>query len=584
MDILNTVRHAAVSTDRSKHYRWPLCGPAWLTAAILLVSGLSSLCNTATALAAPVTQSVGPGQVQRQIEDMPSPQTKHRAVPLPAAAKTQVAIQTQTFVLSGVLIEGATAFSNLDFLPFYQSYLGKKVTLSDLRSIADAITQHYHQAGYFLSHTFLPAQRIEFGIVRIRVAEGYISDWKITGGVGNDDAMLNNILNPVTEQRPLLRTTLDKVFQNLSLLPDVIFHPYVRPVQNQLGAYDLVLDTEKRRFGGSINIDNHGSEYLGPFQGVMTLQTFDLTGHHESYQFSLAGTAHTGDLLYADIGTDWLLGDNGARFLVSAAHTIANLGGSLKSLDARIENSRLQLTTLFPLRRMLNQSTYLGLSIDMYRSRTDLYGTNRLKDHLTSVVVSVRHAYQPDEKATHSMGLSLTKGLKIADSEVVDTQTGAGIGRPDFFKVNLYYSYLRIIRNHWALTSQIDGQYAANTLPNLETYSIGGQNYGRAYDPAEITGDSGLAGRLEIANRHALTVAHAGIDPYVFYDLGKTWRADSSTGPDSASLASGGLGVRAGDAGFSAYLEVDKPLTRKVASEGTDGKGLRVFGGVTYQF
>ena len=456
--------------------------------------------------------------------------------------------------------------------------------MDDLRKIADDITRHYHEAGFFLSHTFLPAQRIEFGIVRIRVVEGYIASWKVTGSAEADDPMLEAILKPLTEHNPLLRSTLDMAFQRLALFPDIVFHPYVRAIPDELGAYELIIDTEKKHIGGSVSVDNHGSEYLGPFQGVMSLRALDLTGHHEAYQLTVAGTADTGDLLYGELNVDWLLGTNGARIQANLEHTAADLGGSLDQLNAHIQSNRLRLTAMYPLQRTVNRSTFLHLSLDAYRSRTDLYGENRLKDRLYSVVAGVRAAFQPSTATTHSVGVSFTKGLDVGDSGLVDTQLGPGVGRPDFLKLNTYYSYFLSIGRHWGLTTQLDGQYAFSALPNLELYSIGGREYGRAYDPAEITGDSGLVGSLEISYRFPITPAHLHIDPYVFYDLGKVWQFDAQSAAGDSSLASCGVGVRAGTASLSTFVEVDRPLTRPVASKGTDGKHARVFGGIAYQF
>ena len=575
---------SASCPDRSGPYRRLRPCVAQLSVRALLAIALLGLGCPSRGFCAPSAQDISPGQVQRQIERMPSPQGAPKAVPLPEAAKTQVTLEAQSFVLSGVLIEGASAFKNIDLLPFYKAYLGKKITVSDLRKIADAITQHYHKGGYFLSSAFLPAQRIEFGIVRLRIIEGYVASWKITGGADSNDPILQKILNPITDQHPLRRVVLDNAFQKLSSLPDIVFHPYVRPIKDQLGAYELVLETGEKHFGASLSVDNHGSEYLGPFQGVVSLRGFDLTGHHDTYQFTTASTADTGVLQYYDISSDWLLGINGARLQATVAYTAANPGGSLKSLDAHIENNRFRLGALYPLRRSVTRSTYLNLAIDVYRSHTDLYNVTRIKERLASVELSIRHAFSLDSSATHSMGITLTKGLHIGDAESMDTQTGTEIGRPDFFKFNLYYTYLKVIAGRIELSTQVDGQYATSTLPGLELYSIGGQKFGAAYDPSEITGDSGAAGRMEFTYLRAVTAADWGMSPYVFYDLGKVWQSGSQAAVDSASLASGGLGVRASNDVFSSYLEVDKPLTRPVASQGNDGKDLRVFGGIAYQF
>lgn len=487
-----------------------------------------------------------------------------------------------SFVLSGVLIEGATAFTNLQFFPLYQSYLGKKISVNDLHQIARAITRHYHDAGYFLSYTFLPAQRIEFGIVRIRVIEGYISNWKFTGDVHGHDPLVEKILMPLVGQRPLRRVTMEAAFQRLGVLPDIIFHPYVHAVPNHLGAYELVLNTRTKHVSIGASIDNHGIEYLGPVQGMVSMQAFGLTGHHESYRFRFATTAQIDELRYFDLDTRWLLGENGAQVQASAAHTTANPEGRLKPLDAHIQTNRLRLGTSYPLQLAPHHSTYVGLAINLYRSHTDLLGLNRLENRLTTVTVNVRHVSQYDTGVTHSLGLALSQGLKIAGSRVLDTLSGTEAGRPDFFKLSLYYSYLRVIEHRVQLSLLLGGQYAATALPALERYSVGGEQFGRAYDPSEIIGDSGLAGHVEVAYRQPLRPIQWTLSPYGFYDLGAVWQSTSQSLIGSASLASCGLGVRAAGSRLSMYVEVDKPLTRRVASQGD--KDPRVFGGVAYQF
>lgn len=555
--------------------------PGWAVFIVIL----ANLAHASTALAADaLPQGFGSGQIEKQIEGMPSTQAAPQSAQLPEAAKTQVTMKEQSFVLTGVLIEGATVFDSLDFLPLYKSYLGEKTTVDDLRKIADAITRKYHGAGYFLSHTFLPAQRIEFGIVRIRVIEGYISNLRISGEVNGSDSLLKKMLRPVMEQRPLRREVLDAAFQNLSALPGLSLHPYVRALPEQLGAYELELRAEQKRFAVGLSIDNHGSEYIGPVQGVLALQAFDLTGQHETYQLKVATTSETSELHYYDISTEWLLGVKGARLQFGAARTTSNPGSLLKPLDAYIENDRIRLGVLYPLRRTANESTTLGMALVSYRSRTDLFGIKRLEDHLNSVMLSYRHVYRPEEAVTHVMGLSLTQGLNIAGSKVLDTQTGPGVGRPDFGKMAINYAYMLVIKHRWELSALIDGQYAANALPGSERYSIGGAQFGRAYDPSEITGDHGLAGRLEMAFLQSNATRRWRISPYGFYDLGAVWQVHPQNSGGSASLASCGLGLRAASAGFSAYLEAGKPLTRAVASQGSDGKKARVFAGIAYRF
>jgi len=555
-----------------------------LPVALIVLILACLLCGTKLFAAPPLQQDFGPSQIEKQIEAMPSPQGPPQAAQLPDATATRIAVAKQSFVLTGVLVEGATAFRTTDFLPLYQPYLGSKITIDELRKIADSFTRHYHEAGYFLSHAFIPAQSIEFGVVRIRMVEGYISNWRMLGDGNSRDPQIDEILQPLLTQRPLQRDTLNSAFQNLAALPDLSLHPYVQPLEKPLGAYTLVLRADHKHFDGGVSIDNHGSNYIGPVQGILTLRALDLTGHHETYQLKLATVADSDELHYADVATEWPLGTNGLRLQADAALTSANPGGYLKPLEAHIESSRIRFGISYPLQRSVNQATYLGATFYSYRSRTNLSGVKRLEDKLSSVVVSFRHIYQADEAATHVMGLSIAQGLIIAGSKVLDTQNTTDGGQPDFTKLNINYAYLRIFDRRWTLSTRLDGQYAVNAMPGLERYSIGGVQFGRAYDPSEISGDHGLAGRLELAYRMLHKASHWHISPFGFYDIGAVWEVHPQTRPYSASLASLGLGVRMAAEAFSAYIEAGKPLTRAVASQDSDGKKTRVFAGVVYKF
>jgi len=526
-------------------------------------------------------QGFDPGQVEKQVEEMPAATQAPHAAPLLESAKTRVTLQAQTFVLSGVLIEGATVYRSIDFLSQYRDYLGQRIALEDLSRIAEAITRKYHDDGYFLSYAFLPAQRIEFGIVRIRVIEGYISSWNLSGGRGGD-ALIKKILKPVMAQRPLRRATLDRAFLRLADLPDLSTHPYVRALQDPAGAYLLELNVRRRRFAGAVSVDNHGSAYIGPVEGVLVLRTFDLTGHHEAYELKLATTSQIPELHYYEFNSDWLLGTRGAILHVAGVHTDSYPGSLLKPLDTYIQNERLSVGMQYPLTHQQMTSATLGLELSNYRSRTALSGVLRLDDRINDLTLSYRCARHTDPDSTDAVTAALVQGLKVGGSEVVDTQDARGGGRPAFSKLTLDYAYVRVFRKRWQALAQVDGQYALNELPISERYSLGGAAFGRAYDPSEITGDHGLAGRMELDHLATSAGVLGHLSPYVFYDLGKVWPVNADA--KAASLASAGLALRLTAADVSAYLEAAKPLTRPVASELGAGKHPRLFAGLSYSF
>jgi hemolysin activation/secretion protein len=117
-----------------------------------------------------------------------------------------------------------------------------------------------------------------------------------------------------------------------------------------------------------------------------------------------------------------------------------------------------------------------------------------------------------------------------------------------------------------------------------EQFALGGARFGRAYDPAEITGDDAVAGSLELRyGRFVESRFLRSYQLYAFYDVGAVWNQDVSDGTQRQSLASAGGGIRlALPQDFAASLEIAKALTRRVAAEGD--KPVRVFVSVSASF
>jgi hemolysin activation/secretion protein len=550
---------------------------------IFILIVLFLLSPVAAHAASPPLERLIPDQIERQIENRPAPDPVAPSVAGTAtAADSELA--EQSFVLAGVLIEGATVYPALDFLPYYQVDLGTRVTVSTLRGIAEAITRHYQNDGYFLSSAFLPAQDIQYGIVRIRVLEGYLAGWSSPGSVSPPDPLITQWLEPVMRQRPVRKELLTAAVIKIGTLPGLSVRPQVRAVTGQAGAYELLLPLERRHLDGSLNIDNRGSEFIGPIQGILALRAYNLTRHHESYQLRLATAAHTSELTYIDAATEWLLPYDGLRLQASVTRVGSDPGGSLELRDAHIENSRYRFGLSYRLLRTSIAERTLGVYLNRYHSRTDLDGAKRLEDKLTGLNLNYRHGWIDERGATHSLTASISRGLALGDTSVIDTDLGMGVGTPGYTKMNLGYGGRYRLGRQWNLSAQLDGQYARNELPSSERYSIGGPLFGRAYDPSELTGDHALAGRMELADRDGPVWRSWRFAPYAFYDLGAVWQHGCEDKDARASAASAGLGARVHVSALSLTAELAKPLTRPVSAEGAEGDEARIFGGLNYRF
>src|SRR5690606_7027605 len=106
-----------------------------------------------------------------------------------------------------------------------------------------------------------------------------------------------------------------------------------------------------------------------------------------------------------------------------------------------------------------------------------------------------------------------------------------------------------------------------------EEFGIGGINNGRGYDPSEIVGDEGIAGRAELQWNNPMDVQGGYINKFQafsFLDSGRVWNDDATTSQGKRdSITSVGGGVRLNFTGdLESSLGVAFPLTRRVQTQG----------------
>jgi len=161
---------------------------------------------------------------------------------------------------------------------------------------------------------------------------------------------------------------------------------------------------------------------------------------------------------------------------------------------------------------------------------------------------------------------------------------------PEFTRLEFSLAHSQPLPRGLVLTLWAEGQYSFDPLPAAEEFAAGGPRFGRAYDLAEITGEHGVAAALELGydlrpdRDWPQSSWIAGVTPYVFYDIARSWQKETAqTDGSSDSLASTGLGLRLVLVGGAELdLEYAYPLTRTPLSD-TDKSG-RVFAAFSARF
>lgn len=484
-----------------------------------------------------------------------------------------------SFVLKNLELQGVTVYSAAELENVYKDKLGQTITLADLYGIAGDLTRKYRNDGYILTQIVVPPQTIEGGTAKLQVVEGYVNQVEVQGS-GKGIGLIQTYASKIrTQQGATNVADLERWMLLINDLPGVRARGILSPSPSETGAADMTVVVERDNFEGLLGVDNYGSRYLGPVQLTGAATANSLLGLNEKITGQVVATPMNGlspELAYVGVNYVQPIFDYGTTFEVFASKSLTTPGFDLKQFDVNGRSDLLGFTLRQPFirSRELNLTGRAGFDYRNVDSDNDLEETR--KDRIRAARIGGR---------LEAVDTLLGIGYNIADIEVshgIDT-LGASEGDelnvsrpdadPDFYKVNIELQRLQRLANKLNLLVGVIGQKANNPVYSSEEFGVGGIGYGRGYDPSEIIGDDGVAGKIELQWTEPYEISFLeSYQLFGFYDVGKVWNQDATTSSQKIdSIASTGFGVRMDlpmDINAGALLAF--PLTRAPQTEDED--------------
>lgn len=482
--------------------------------------------------------------------------------------------RTDCFVLTGLTIDGVSAYPLKDLAPLYADALAREISPAELVRIAQAITDKYRKDGYFLSRAIVPPQTGPAGQARIRVYEGYIDEVQVSGDAA---PALEALLAGLAEKRPLKLVDLERRLVLAGDLPGIKPRSQIEPVIDDPARHKLVVSAGLQRWTGSLYLDNRGTKAVGPGQANLRVGLNSLMRAGDQLALSVFTIPHDpGEFLQAELSYGAALA-SGARIRASASASESRQGTDPFNNAVGNESQAASLRFAFPLQRARRQSLWAAVMLDGRHVEQAYRNGGGYSDDVRALRASLQ-ADRSKGNTSSSGYVQVAAGLPILGAS---DRTGPNRSRfgadAEFWKVNAGATHYRDVGSKTGVFVSVDGQWAPGPLLLSETFAPGGLPYGRAYNYAEILGDSGVAGLAEL---------RVGWDPklgpisffqaYGFVDAAKVWSRDVGFGRSSASLASAGAGIRASVRDRATVrVEVAKPLNRTPFDQ--RDRGLRVF-------
>lgn len=538
---------------------------------------------------------IDPAQLERRFEQPELPKATGEEITPPhvEGAAPPPGAEQVTFVLKGMVVEGSTVFQPGDFLPLYRDQLGTTISVKAIYDLAQAITAKYTGAGYVLSQALVPPQAIgDDGIARIKVIEGYVDKVVILGEVGGPRGKLEEYGDKIRASRPLRLDVLERYLLLASDLPGATASGILKPSERTQGAADLVFQMAHKPVDGYASLDNRGSRYVGPWQSSAGLNLNSTLGLYERTSLQMATTPfQPEELKFGRLVHEQSIGSEGTKISVDGGYIVSHPGYTLKDSAVRSHSLSLGLGASHPLIRSRAENLTVRARLDSRDTTAKQNVTDMVSEDRTRAVRGGATYDWVDtalaSPAVSIVGIELSQGLNVLGARSTGSaHLSRSNGHSDFFKVTMDASRVQRLYPGVNLLTALSGQWAGASLLSAEQFSFGGAQFGRGYDPAEITGDHGIAGKLELQYSGPEVSWLKDWQAYGFYDAGRVWQANALAGDNATlSAASTGLGVRANlNDTVSLNAEIAKPLTHEVGALGGKGKDIRGFFGLVARY
>ena len=536
-----------------------------------------------------------PGLLERRFEPPKLPKSEGGAIVTPETegAVAPAGAEAATFVLKGVVIDGATVFTEAELAPSWDGALGTKVSVKTIYDFAQAITAKYKAAGYVLSQAVVPPQKIGGdGIVRLKVIEGFIDKVIIQGEIEGPRSLLEEYGDKIRASRPLKLAVLERYLLLASDLPGASASGTLKPSATTPGAADLVFEMGQKSVDATASLDNRGGKYVGPWQASSATNLNSVFGRYERTSLQVATTPfNVGELKYGRVSHEEPLDAEGTKLAIDAGYSDSHPGWTLKPDALRSDFLTIGVGLSQPVIRSRAETLSLHGRLEAKDSATDQLAAQRIsEDHLRILRGGGSYDWVDTVLASPAVSLvavELSQGVAALGAR----SNGApglsrATGHSDFFKATLDASRSQRLGDGVSVLAALTGQWAGSSLLASEEFSFGGGQFGRGYDPAELVGDHGLAGKAELQYAGPEVPMVKSWQLYGFYDVGRVWQANpmpSERKTDGG--ASTGLGARSDlNDRVAVNAELARPLTHNVAARDTGPHDVRGFFGLTVHY
>lgn len=460
-------------------------------------------------------------------------------------------------MVGAIALRGLHALAPAEFADIVERHIGRTLTPAELAALAGAIAERARARGYLFASAWIEPQRLNAGILAVRVDEGRIDEIRFEGG---ETPAARRALAPLIDGKP---ARIDEVERRLLIAGDLA-NVRVRSSRfvREKGRGVLLVRIGRDDLSARVALTNDGTGALGPERLRIDVDMSAVFFSDDAFSVTYNSTpAEPRELQYWRARYAKRVGYSGTEIALTGSISVARPGDSIAWLDIDSRNWYAGLSLLQPLHRRRRASLWLEAELGLRNLTQRRGGVLARHDRIAAARLTLYGNAQLGggrlrANATLSQGLAI-----LGATEGGDPLASRRDADGTFTMIDLWTDWTRPLGEDFSLRLAMQGQLAFDPLLLTEEIGLGGTGFLRGYDWAERTGDQGAMAMAELRydwNRPFGAIRAAQL--YAFLDGG--YADELGAGRGGSSLASAGGGIRADvTRSLGANLEVAVPLT-----------------------
>ncbi len=397
-----------------------------------------------------------------------------------------------------VEIGGNTAIRGRVLRRLVRDYLGRPLSMKELKEMCRLIQNQYVQKGYFLTRVYLPPQEIRDGTLKIEVIEGRLGNVSVVGNKFYSTKFITSYFDRYQEkpiQYDQILRTLFLLGENSDLEVGAVFKK-----GEKFGTADLIVRvSDKRPIHLLQDTNNYGSDHTTHQRTGTRLDYGNLIMYGDTLTLIEVLGSPVSHLNFTDviyhapvntIGTSLDISYLCANFKTDKVDHIRYVGRS--HIGGIKLNQALQRTRIF--------STDFFTSFDVKQVQNFGGGKRTSFDKLRVLSGGMNIDYIDSLKGRNLFNFSFgwgIPGIFGGSSAKSDDSSRVGSGG-EFLKGNLGWKRLQELPYNCFLLFNTAFQFSLDKLPLPEEFYIGGIDTVRGYPLAEGISDCGYHGTVEL--------------------------------------------------------------------------------------